>query len=131
MEFIPICIRAKGHTIPKPLLAISIPLTPPASPNRTGTAKLRMSMAMSSSSAMIAKLPTTPRTSQTATCSGGQPGSPAHSLPQTTYSTNTHPWVNRVTLATARNFAMNRSTGGTGAAMIRFQLCPRCSSRHR
>ena len=104
---------------------------PPTSPRKIGTGKLRISIDSSSCAAMTASAPTAPRKRYSASTGGGQPGRRAISRPHTAYSKNTNAWVSSASFATTKNFAKYKSRGGTGAAMMRFQLCPICSSRHR
>ena len=46
-------------------------------------------------------------------------------------STRSQIWVRNAIFATTQNFAAYSANGRTGAVMMRSQLCPRCSSRHR
>ena len=108
-----------------------MPVMPPSSPRKMGTAKLRMTMVSTSCAAMTANAPSSPRSKNRGKVTGGSPGRWANTLPQNTNSANTKPWVRSASFVTTANFAANRSSGGTGLAMIRFQLCPRCSSRHK
>ena len=56
---------------------------------------------------------------------------PANSRPQTRYKIYTNTCVKHISFTTTKNFARNKSNGRTGTAIIKFQLCPICSSRHR
>ena len=53
--------RSQCGSCPKPLELIKMPVMPPSSPRKMGTAKLRMTMASTSCAAMTANAPSSPR----------------------------------------------------------------------
>ena len=113
------------------MLPSSIPIMPPTSPKKIGTAKLRISIASTSCAAATASPPKTPRSIKNNVETGGQSVNPANSRPQTRYKIYTNTCVKHISFTTTKNFARNKSNGRTGTAIIKFQLCPICSSRHR
>ena len=94
--------------------------------------KLRMTMASTSCAAMTVNAPSSPRSKNRGKVTGGSPGRWAKYLCRRTRTAQTQSRGSAApALSPPQTFAANRSSGGTGLAMIRFQLCPRCSSRHK